>query len=108
LRACYHSVQNLLSSRQPSRRAKIRICKTTILPVVLYGCCNGANSLLRNLDESHCLGNKIIEEWRKLHNGELRDLYSSPSIIRMIKSGRMKRTGHVARIGEERKAYRCW
>jgi hypothetical protein len=45
-------------------------------------------------------------EWRKLHNGELHDLYSSPSIIRIIKSRRMKWAGHVARIGEKRNAYR--
>jgi hypothetical protein len=45
----------------------------------------------------------VTGEWRKLHNEELRDLYSSPSIIRIIKSRRM---GHVARIGEKRNAYR--
>jgi hypothetical protein len=44
--------------------------------------------------------------WRKLHNEELRDLYSSPSIIRMIKSRRMRWAGHVARMGEKRNAYR--
>jgi hypothetical protein len=45
-------------------------------------------------------------EWRKLHNEELRDLYSSPSIIRMIKSRMMRWAGHVARMGEKRNAYR--
>jgi hypothetical protein len=45
-------------------------------------------------------------EWRKLHNKELHDLYSSPSIIRIIKSRRMRRVGHVARMGEKRNAYR--
>jgi hypothetical protein len=44
--------------------------------------------------------------WRKLHNEELRDLYSSPSIIRMIKSRGMRWEDHVARMGEKRKAYR--
>jgi hypothetical protein len=44
-------------------------------------------------------------EWRKLHNEELRDLYSSPSMIRIIKSRRMRWAGHVARMGK-RKAYR--
>jgi hypothetical protein len=44
-------------------------------------------------------------EWRKLHNDELRDLYSSPSIIRIIKSRRMRWAGHVARMGEKRNAY---
>jgi hypothetical protein len=44
--------------------------------------------------------------WRKLHNEELRDLYSSPSIIRIIKSRRMRWAGHVARMGEKRNVYR--
>jgi hypothetical protein len=43
---------------------------------------------------------------RKLHNEELHDMYSSPSIIRIIKSRRMRWAGHVARMGEKRKAYR--
>jgi hypothetical protein len=43
--------------------------------------------------------------WRKLHNGELRDLYSSPSIIRMNKSRRMRWAGYVARMGQKRNAY---
>jgi transcription termination factor 2 len=43
--------------------------------------------------------------WRKLHNDELHNLYSSPSIIRMIKSRRMRWAGHVARMGEKRNAY---
>jgi hypothetical protein len=46
------------------------------------------------------------EEWRKLHNEELRDLYSSRSIIRIIKSIRLRWVGHVARMGEKRNAYR--
>jgi hypothetical protein len=44
-------------------------------------------------------------EWRKLHSEELRDLYSSPSIIRIIKSRKMRWAGHVARIGEKRNSY---
>jgi hypothetical protein len=49
---------------------------------------------------------EVTGEWRKLHNEELRDLYSSPSIIRIIKSRRMRWVGHVARMGEKRNAYR--
>jgi hypothetical protein len=44
--------------------------------------------------------------WRKLHNEELHDLYSSPIIIRIIKSRRMKLVGHLARMGEKRNEYR--
>jgi hypothetical protein len=44
--------------------------------------------------------------WRKLHYEVIHNLYSSPIIIRMIKSSRMRWAGHVARIGEKRKAYR--
>jgi hypothetical protein len=49
---------------------------------------------------------EVTGGWRKLHNGELHDLYSSPSIIRIMKSRRMRWAGHVARIGEKRNAYR--
>jgi hypothetical protein len=45
-------------------------------------------------------------EYRRLHNEELNDLYSSPNIIRVIKSRRMRWAGHVARMGEKRGAYR--
>jgi hypothetical protein len=49
---------------------------------------------------------EVTGEWRKLHNEELRDLYSSPSIIRIIKSRRMRWAGHVSRMREKRNAYR--
>jgi hypothetical protein len=85
--------------------------------VVLYGC----ETLSLTLREEHRLrvfenrvlrrifGPKTAEvtrEWIKLHNEEFRDLYSSPSIIRIIKSRRMNWAGHVARMGEKRNAYR--
>jgi hypothetical protein len=49
---------------------------------------------------------EVTGEWRKLDNKELHDLYSSPSIIRIIKSRRMRLAGHVARMGEKRNAYK--
>jgi hypothetical protein len=48
----------------------------------------------------------VTGDWRKLHNEELHNLYSSQSIIRMIKPKRMRWTGHAARMGERRNAYR--
>jgi hypothetical protein len=50
--------------------------------------------------------NEVTGEWRKLHSGELHNMYSSPDIIRQIKSRRMRSAGHVARVGEGRKVYR--
>jgi hypothetical protein len=49
---------------------------------------------------------EVTGEWRKLHNEEIHDLYSSPSMIRIIKSWRMRWAGHVARMGEKRNGYR--
>jgi hypothetical protein len=49
---------------------------------------------------------EVTGEWRKLHNEELHDLYSLPSIIRIMKSRRMRWAGHVARMGEKRNTYR--
>jgi hypothetical protein len=115
--ACYYSVQNLLTSLLLSRNLKIRIYKNVILPVVLYGC----ETWSLALREEHRLGvfensvlsrifgpqrGEVTEEWRKLHNEELHDLYSSPSIIRIIKERRMRWAEHVARMGENRDAYR--
>jgi hypothetical protein len=49
---------------------------------------------------------EVTGEWRKVRNEKLRDLYSPPSIIRIIKSRRIRWVGHVARMGEKRNAYR--
>jgi hypothetical protein len=106
--ACYHSVQSLLSSHMLSRNLKIRIYKTIILPVVLYGC----ETWSLTLREEHRLRvfgpkrDEVTGEWRKLHNKELHDLFSSSSIIRIIKSRRMRWASHVAQMGEKRNAYR--
>jgi hypothetical protein len=51
---------------------------------------------------------EVTEEWRKLHNEELRDLYSSSSIIRINKSRRMSWSGHVARMGRRATCIRYW
>jgi hypothetical protein len=61
------------------------------------------NRALRSLFEPK---KDVTGEWRKLHNEELRDLYSSPSIIRIIKLRRMRWAGHVARMGDKRNACR--
>jgi len=49
---------------------------------------------------------EVTGEWRRLHNEELNNLKSSPNIVRVIKSRRMRCAGHVARMGEKRGAYR--
>jgi hypothetical protein len=51
---------------------------------------------------------EVTREWRKLHNEELHNLFSSPNITRMIKSRRMRLVGHVARMREIRTAYKFW
>jgi hypothetical protein len=98
--ACYCSVQNLLSSRLISKNLKIKIYKTVILPVVLYVCETwsvtlGEEHRLRVFENSvlrKIFGPKREEDgsWGKLHNDELHDLYSSPNIVRVIKSRRMR------------------
>jgi hypothetical protein len=87
-----------------------QIHKTIILPVVLYGC-EIRSLTLREEHRLRVFENRVLRRifgptrdeetggWRELHNEELHNLYSSPSIIRMIKSRRMRRAGHVTRMG---------
>jgi hypothetical protein len=68
-----------------------------------------SNKLKHNNFVSNAVGTKRDEmtgDWRKMHNEELHNLYSSPNIIRMAKSRRMRWAGHVTRMGETRNAYR--
>jgi hypothetical protein len=100
-------MQNHMSSPLLSKNLKIMIYETIILPVVLYGCDTWSLTLR---EEHRVFENRVLRrifglkrdevtgEWRKLHNEELWDLYSSPSIIRIIKSRRMKLAGYVARM----------
>jgi hypothetical protein len=96
---------------------KIKIHRSIILPVVLYGC-ETWSLTLREKHRLRVLKNRVLRrifgpkrdevtgEWRRLHNEELNNLYSSPNIVRVIKSRRMRWAGHVARMGEGRGAYR--
>jgi hypothetical protein len=95
---------------------KIKIYNTMILPVVLYGC-ETWSLTLREEHRLRVFENRVLRRifgpkkdemtggWRKLHNEELYGLYSSPSIIRVIKARRMRWAGNVARKGEVRGAY---
>jgi hypothetical protein len=108
--ACYYSVQNLLSSRLISKNIKIKIYKTVILPVVLYGCETWSLTLreeyrlrvFENRVLRRIFGSKREEHasWRKLHNDELHSLYSSPNIVRVIESRSTRWAGRMARMGK--------
>jgi hypothetical protein len=109
-------IQNRFSSRLISKNLKIKIYKTVILPVVLYGCetwplTSREEHRLRvfeNIVLRKIFGSKREEDgsWRKLHNDELHSLHSSPNIVRVIKSRRLSWAGHVAYMGEGRSVYR--
>jgi hypothetical protein len=115
--ARYYSVQNLLSSRH-IKKLKIKIYKTVILPVMLYGCETWSLTLreehrlriFENRVLRKILGTETEEDgsWRKLHNDELHGLYSSQNIVRVIKSRRMRWAGHVALMGEGRGVTGFW
>ena len=106
-----------MSSSLLSKKLKIKIYRTIILPVVLYGCKTWSLTL-REERRPRVFENKVLRtvfgakreevtgEWRKLHNEELSDLYSLPNIVRVVKSRRMRWAGHVAYMGEGRGVYR--
>jgi hypothetical protein len=88
-------VQNLLCSKLLSKFLKIKIYRTILFPVVLYGCETWSLTLrdelrLRVLRIFGPKRDEVTGEWRKLHNNELHDLYSSPNIVRVIKSRRIR------------------
>jgi hypothetical protein len=95
---------------------KIKIYKTLIIPVILYGC-ETLSLTLREERRLRVFENRVLRRifgpkrdevtggWRKLHNEELHGLYFSPSIVRVIKASRMRWAGHVAYMGEVRGAY---
>jgi hypothetical protein len=110
-------VPNLLSSRLLSKNLKIKIYRTIILPVDFHGCETwsltlreeGRLGLFENRVLRRVFGPKrdeVTGEWRKLHNEELNDLYSLPTMARVVKSRRMRWAGHLTRIGEDRCVHR--
>ena len=115
--ACYYSLEKLSSSRLLFKKLKVNTYKTIILPAVMYDCETWSlklreenrlrmfeNKVLRKI--SGAKSDKITGEWRKLHNAELYAFYSSPNIIRNLKSRPLRWAGHVARMEQSRNAYR--
>ena len=110
---CSHT----FSSRLLSKNLKIKIYRTIILPVVLYGC-ETWSLTLREESRLRVFENRVLRrlfgpkrdevtgEWRKLHNEELNDLYSLPNNVRAVKLRRMRWAGHVACMGEDRVVHR--
>ena len=112
---CYYSLNFIVPPA--FQELKVITYKTIILPVVLYGC-ETWSLTLREEHRLRMFENKVLRkifgakrdeitgEWRKLHSAELHALYSSPNIIRNLKSRRLRRAEHVARMEQYRNAYR--
>jgi hypothetical protein len=100
-----------------SKNLKNKIYRNLILPVVLFGCETWSLTLreerrlrvFENRVLRRVFGSKrdeVTGEWRKLHNEELNELYSSPNIVRVVKTRQMRWAGQVARMGDDRSVYR--
>jgi len=105
---CQRKISMIAAGIEPV--AKDKIYGIIVLPVVLYGCENSSLTLreergLRMFENGvlrKIFGRKrdeVTGEWRKLHNEELNDMYSSPNIVGLINSRRIRWAGHVARVG---------
>ena len=99
--ACYYSLEEILSPDLLSNKLKVNNIENIILPVVLYGCETWSlrlreelwlrvfeNKVLRKIFGA--TKDEITGEWRKLYNAELHALYSTPNIIRSLKSRRLR------------------
>ena len=110
-------MQNLLSSSLLSKNLNIKIYRTIVLPVVVYGC-ETWSMTLREEHRLRVFENRVLRrvfgpkrdevtgEWRKLHNEQLSDLYSLPNIVRVVKSRKLRWAGYVARMGQGRGVHR--
>jgi len=115
--ACYYSVQNLLSSSLLTKNLKIKIYRTIILPVVLYGC-ETWSLTLREERRLRVFENRVLRrifgpkrdevtgEWRKLRNEELNDLYWSPNIFSGDQIEKNEMGWACSAYGERRGVYR--
>jgi len=92
----------------------LKIYRTVILPVILYGC-ESWSMILADEHKLRVFENKVLRkiyrkkrdemtgEWRRLHNEELHGLYDLPNVVKIMKSRRLRWAGHVARMREKRR-----
>jgi hypothetical protein len=110
--ACYHLEQNLLSSPLLPKKVKIKIYKIDFA-CLLYGSLALREELGLRVFENRVLRrifgpkkDEMLGSWRKFYNEELHNLQSSPDIIRMVKSRRLRWPGHASTLGKKRNACR--